>query len=90
MTFEAARVSDRQTPVVAKTVMEVWQVSHEECMLWKLLVEELCVAFSGEPRPVFAEWEECFQAIEPLRLVVTTAMTDRILLRNGCKTVKVR
>ena len=87
--FGMARDAGMRTPVVAKSVMEVWNFGGADYVLWKLLVEELCAAFRGKPRPVFAEYEECFQVIEPLQVAVATAMTDRILLGSGCKVEKV-
>ena len=85
MAFAMARDAGMRTPVVARNVMEVWQFGDDEYVLWKLLVEELCVAFSGKPRPVFAEYEDCFEAIGSLQVAVSKAMADRILLGSECK-----
>ena len=89
MAFAIARDAGMRTPVVAGSVMEVWQFGGEDYALWKLLGEELCVAFSGKPRPVFADYEDCFEAIGSLQVAVSKAMADRILLGSECKVEKV-
>lgn len=48
--FAMARNERMRTPVAPSTVMEVWEYDGEEDVLWKLLLEELCVAFSQKPR----------------------------------------
>ena len=83
--FAMARNEGRRTPVAPRTVMEVWEYDGEEYVLWKLLLEELCVAFSNKPRPVYAEYEQCLEAIPPLRLAVANAIADRILFGRGFK-----
>ena len=83
--FAMARNKGRRTPVAPSTLMEVWEYDGEEYVLWKLLLEELCVAFSNKPRPVYAEYEQCLEAIPPLLLAVANAMADRILFGCGVK-----
>ena len=58
--------------------MEVWNDGGEDYVLWKLLLEELCNAFSKTPRPKYAEYERCIGAIKPLRLALGDAMGGRI------------
>ena len=68
--FALARELGLNTPVTPSAVMEVWNYGGEKHVLWSLLVEELCDAFSGRPRPVYEEYEACIGAIEPLRLAL--------------------
>lgn len=47
-----ARNERMRIPVAPSTAMEVREYDGEEYVLWKLLLEEPCVAFSQKPRPV--------------------------------------
>ena len=55
--FAMARNERMRTPAAPSTVMEVWEYDGEAYVLWKLLLEELCVAFRRSARPVYAEYE---------------------------------
>ena len=77
-TFTLARDLGMPTPVVPGAVMEVWNVGGENSVLWKLLVEELCGAFSSTPRPVYEDYEACIGVITPLRLALGDVMGRRI------------
>ena len=76
--FRTARNAGRPTPVLPRTVMEVWEFNGEESELWRCLLEELCVAFSSKPMAAFAEYRECFRTIGPFRKAVGKAMADKI------------
>ena len=84
--FAMAREAGERTPMLPSTVMEVWEDGEDgedgegERELWELVLEEMCVAFSRKPVAVFAEYDECFRRIEPFRLAVGSAMTDRIVM----------
>ena len=75
-----AREAGQSTPVVPSTVMEVWEDGGDDCMLWKFVLEEMCVAFSRGPFPVTAEYDECFGKIDPFnrRLQRRRAISDKI------------
>ena len=76
--FALARESNLTTPVTPGAVMEVWNDGGEDYVLWKLVSDELCAAFSGTPRPAYAEYERCIGAITPLRLALGDVMGRRI------------
>ena len=77
-TFALARDLGMSTPVAPGAVMEVWNVGGENSVLWKLLLEELCGAFSSTPRPVYEDYQACIGAITPLRLALGDVMGRRI------------
>ncbi len=80
--FAMARDAGKRTPITPSTLMEVWEGFNEGSVLWKLLLQEMCVAFSGKPMPVYADYDECFKVIDPLRLAVANLMTERILCKR--------
>ena len=41
--------------------------------------------FRRSARPVYAEYEQCFEAIPPSRSAVANALADRILYGRGVK-----
>ena len=75
-----AREAGQSTPVVPSMVMEVWEDGGEDCMLCKFVLEEMCVAYSRGPFPVTAEYDECFEKIDPFnrRLQRRCAISDKI------------
>lgn len=82
--FAAAREAGMTTPVLPSTVMEVWEDDGgEEGVLWTLVLEEMCVAFSRNPLPVWEDYDECFKQVDTFRLAVAKAMTDMIMIRGG-------
>ena len=85
--FAIARAAGRRTPILPSTIMEVWEYEYEyesdndggeESELWKLLLRELCLAFSSKPLPVFEDYMVCFRTIGPFLEKVGNAMVDRI------------
>ena len=60
-------------------MLEVWNDGGEDYVLWKLLLDELCNAFSTTPRPNYAVYERCIGAIAPLRLALGDVMGGRIV-----------
>lgn len=70
------------------TAVEVWRDGGEECGLWKVVLEEMCVAFTRKPRAVFAMYDQCFERIDPFQSAVGEAMTGRIFLGSEVGGVK--
>ena len=62
-------------------MLEVWEecAGDEESLLWKVVLGEMCVAFSRKPLPVWAEFDVCCKRIDAFRLAVGGAMADRIV-----------
>ncbi|KAF6219675.1 hypothetical protein HO133_004144 [Letharia lupina] len=87
--FAITRDAGKSTPVAPGTVLEVWRDGGEGCGLWKVVLEEMCVAFTRKPMAVFAVYDECFERIEPFRLAVGEAMTGRIFWGSEVGGVKV-
>lgn len=88
--FTTARNAGKSTPITPSTLMEVWEDGgfgeygnyDEGYEVWNMVLKEMCVAFSEKPMPVYADYDACFQKIEPLRLAVGKAMGNRILLAS--------
>lgn len=91
--FATARDGGNVTPVLPSLVLEVWEgcagveenedeeeekEDEEEDLLWQLILNEMCIAFSRKPMPVFAEFDECWKRIDLFRSQVGGAMADRI------------
>lgn len=60
--------------------IRVWEDNGEEDLLLEFVLEEMQNALSRKPLPVYAEYDECFKKIEPFRMAVENARTDRILM----------
>ena len=73
-----ARELGFHTPISAETIAEVFEELWTDDPLWKLLIVEMCKAFTGRCRPTYEDYTVCF-AIEEFRRPVMNAVANRIM-----------